>query len=340
MRSRHQEATQKRLISELQYVWIKNEGLNHSLELNTWLLNLPSPLRLETARRPLPTHVINMHAMCRYLQILLHRPTYTRPYVATSEARDLAVKTCDFAAWVSPLFFFFHLSLTGSLEIMRLLREHDHTTGIRYTTTATTNITFTAGTIHLLTAVQPSTPPERGAQAIRDARECIRYLKAMPWFCATKGGEALEKMLADWSIVTRETSPGLDLGRFGSTKSLGDMDSDISKLLLELGWKPPQEMPNVRSSNGGATADTGGWNAVGATAVDWAVPSQGMGTQHVANSDVGLPNMPGANYDDMSVGFNVAANPFDIIPPTVQPDVSSFFTMDWTPFIPSIMDSE
>jgi hypothetical protein len=72
-----------------------------SLELNSWLLDLPSPLRLETAREPLPTHVINMHAMCRYLQILLHRPTYTRPFGATSEARDLAIKTCDFAAYVS-----------------------------------------------------------------------------------------------------------------------------------------------------------------------------------------------------------------------------------------------
>jgi hypothetical protein len=131
---------------------------------------------------------------------------------------------------------------------------------MRYTTTATVNITFTVGTIHLLTAVQPSTAPERRTEALNDARDCIRYLKAMPWLCATKGGEALEKMLIDWNILPREPSPAIDLGQFGTTKDLGKLDSEISKFLLAAGWKPQRTHRLLQSPK----STTLGWTQIGA----------------------------------------------------------------------------
>lgn len=233
---------------------------------------------------------------------------------------------------------------------MRLLRKHDAYPGIRYVTTATVNITFTVGTIHLLTAVQPATPAERRAEALSDARECIRYLKAMPWFCATKGGEALEKMLIDWNILPREPSPAIDLGQFGTTKDLGKLDSEISKFLLSQGWKPPQDVPAPPVPKVDAfSIDGPGWTGGAGTEVGWDLMSTlapGPGGHAFGNpgSHLGTsvqPSNGGSGYDYLNGAQGLAANPFDAMPTsTTQPDLASYFPLDWAPFIPSLVDSE
>lgn len=240
--------------------------------------------------------------------------------------------------------------LTTRSDIMRLLRRHEAYPGMRYVTTATVNITFTVGTIHLLTAVQPATPPERRTEALSDARECIRYLKAMPWFCATKGGEALEKMLIDWNILPREPSPPIDLGQFGTTKDLGKLDSEISKFLLAAGWKPPQDAPappaprvdqfslNSASWTGSRGTDAG-WDLMSTLAPG--PGSYAFGNQAGQPGTVTQPAYGGSAGDYMSGAQGPAVIPFEVTQPTVtQPDLASFFPLDWAPYIPSLVDSK
>ncbi|ORY35048.1 fungal-specific transcription factor domain-domain-containing protein [Naematelia encephala] len=212
MRSRYDEKTRQSLIAELH------------LALNRWLVELPSPLRFEN-HHPWPPHVINMHLLCRYLQILIHRPTYTRPLAVCNADRELARKTCDMAA----------------AEILQLLLLYRKSPGLQYVTTTIVNVAFTAGTIFLLAAVQTDANKKRHSDSISSAKECIQCLREMGWGAAGHGGDLLQSMMDEWSPPTPPPPPTVQLPTEMSVdvNKLHDPNSEIGQLLTRLGWRPP-----------------------------------------------------------------------------------------------------
>jgi hypothetical protein len=59
----------------------------------------------------------------------------------------------------------------------------------------------------------------------------------------------------------------------------------------------------------------------------------------VGSMPVPALGQPGGEY--MNGAQGLAANPFQAMPATgVEPDLASFFPLDWAPYIPSLVDSE
>ncbi|RXK38884.1 hypothetical protein M231_03833 [Tremella mesenterica] len=250
--------TQQNLVSELH------------LDLHAWLMELPSPLRLESSPNP-PPHIINLHATCRYLQILLHRPTYTQPFSEGDPDRDLAIQTCNLAA----------------AEILRLLQMYSRSPGLRYCSTTICNVTFTAGTIFLLAAVKTTEGCKANSQALSDAASCIMYLREMSWPAAHLGGDILAHMKEDWcpsaplpalSQPSRRETPSISdkssLGLLGNIEDLKDKNSEIARFLTSMGWQPPQEDVQI---SGIVSGDDGRGNGFQSVERDMQVSMADMG---------------------------------------------------------------
>ncbi|ORY35317.1 fungal-specific transcription factor domain-domain-containing protein [Naematelia encephala] len=227
MRSRHNEAARQTVVSQLH------------LELGTWLIDLPSPLRVDSSRSSAPPpHIIMMHGIHRYLQILLHRPRYTQPHASGDVDRELAVRTCNVAA----------------VEILHLLEMYDHCAGLRYATTGLINVVFAAGTIHLLDLVQSE---KSSGLSMSRILQCIDSLQRMSWPSALAGADILRHMLDEWNPTSlarvsvgqhRSPSPPHAMGQeiTGSETSSHnpEQSSEVERFLARLGWMPPVEMTN------------------------------------------------------------------------------------------------
>ncbi|KAK0202944.1 fungal-specific transcription factor domain-containing protein [Desarmillaria ectypa] len=205
------------------------------IQLEKWYADLPEGLVLSSKNRS-PPHVIMLHAMYYFVVILLHRPFYIR---GSSHGNEFAVSRCSKA----------------SSRIVQLLDLYRECPGLRYAPITLTQITFTAGTSHLLGAVtQGNGRTEKQAIAsLEGAKTCLRALQAMgrSWQCATQSGEILSQLLVDWCLECKSDPPDSGV-TFTRTEERGrqhistsdlemvnDPSSDIAKALVSLGWTPP-----------------------------------------------------------------------------------------------------
>ncbi|KAM0747627.1 hypothetical protein T439DRAFT_383241 [Meredithblackwellia eburnea MCA 4105] len=201
---------------------------NLHLQLEKWMTDLPQELQISShASRPPPPHVIMLNAYFNFLILLLHRPYYTAHNAKHSEANEVAAKRCDKAA----------------SRIVQLNEIFHQSPGLRYAPISLTQMTFSAGSIHLLAAVSPETPnkaPKKAAVSLAQAEACVRALEEMgkSWAHARQSGEILDRLIKEWSppVPKPETIPP---PRSVVAQQALDPHSELAKQLLELGWTPP-----------------------------------------------------------------------------------------------------
>ncbi|KAL0065758.1 hypothetical protein AAF712_007241 [Marasmius tenuissimus] len=227
-----------------------------NLHLGEWYSNLPQELVISpySPRIP-PPHIIMTHAMYHFIVILLHRPFYSGTRARNqTRLHESAVSRCDAAA----------------AQMAQLLELYRKTPGLRYAPISLTQMTFTAGTVHLLGAVnyESKRSEKRFRTALTGANECVRALQEMgrTWQCANQSGQVLENMIRSWCPQgTRDTgmtigssalsSPAPETPMSSSTtvernwqELLDDPSSDLTKELIRSGWLPPtsqQVQPRV-----------------------------------------------------------------------------------------------
>lgn len=146
------------------------------------------------AHRPVPNHVIILHATYWFVQALCHRPYYSpRKSTGPLPINHAAVQHCERAA----------------SKILNLLALHRASPGLRYAPITLTQVTFLAGSIHLLSAINsdPSIAPKRRSNALTAANECVQALEEMgqSWKCATQSAEILKRLIQEW---VSDTGPG------------------------------------------------------------------------------------------------------------------------------------
>ncbi|KAK1232452.1 hypothetical protein PQX77_004429 [Marasmius sp. AFHP31] len=230
-----------------------------NIHLGEWYSNLPQELVISPYSPKIPPpHIIMTHAMYHFIVILLHRPFYsgTRARKQTL-LHESAVSRCDAAA----------------AQVVQLLELYRKTPGLRYAPISLTQMTFTAGTIHLLGAVnyESKRSEKRFRTALTGANECVRALQEMgrTWQCATQSGQVLENMIRSWCSQGPQgppddgmtigssalSSPAAETPMSSSTvvetnwqELLNDPSSDLTKELIRSGWLPPvsqQVQPRV-----------------------------------------------------------------------------------------------
>ena len=70
-----------------------------SVALNAWYVDLPTSLHIENWESgEHPPYIVNQHATYHYMQILLHRPTYTKRLHVTAEEAQISESMCVNAA--------------------------------------------------------------------------------------------------------------------------------------------------------------------------------------------------------------------------------------------------
>lgn len=201
------------------------------LQLEKWQSDLPTQLQIGAhIVLPPPPHVIMLHCMYWFMSILLHRPFYRRQNNrVNTEVNDLAVKRCDRAA-------------TKIVTLFDLFRRSP---GLRYAPISLTQMTFTAGTIHLLTAVSGDTirAPKRASVALEGAKACVQALDEMGFKCATQSCGILSRLISEWSPkpLPSTVPPGVAPPNTTLVHEALDPNSDIAKQLLALGWTPPTQ---------------------------------------------------------------------------------------------------
>ncbi|KAL0571833.1 hypothetical protein V5O48_010129 [Marasmius crinis-equi] len=239
-----------------------------NLQLGEWYSNLPQGLVISPYSPKIPPpHVIMIHAMYHFVVILLHRPFYSgNPARKQMHLHDLSVSRCDSAA----------------AQLVQMIELYRKCPGLRYAPISLTQMTFIAGTIHLLGAVSQENKrsEKRFRSALTGANDCVQALVEMgqTWQCGTQSGEVLENLIRDWcpsgsrdvptptssGTATAVETPGQYTGSSEMTlhDSLSDPSSDLTKELIRLGWAPPstntQSQPratgmppnSVLSSNG------------------------------------------------------------------------------------------
>ncbi|KAF9260696.1 hypothetical protein L218DRAFT_1079168 [Marasmius fiardii PR-910] len=223
-----------------------------NLQLGEWYSSLPPSLVISpySVKIP-PPHIITAHAMYHFVVILLHRPFYSGAHARKHlHMHELSVSRCDSAA----------------AQIVHLIDLYRKTPGLRYGPISLTQMTFTAGTIHLLSAVSHESRrrEKRFRTAIAGANECVRALREMgrTWQCATQSGQALQNMIRDWcpqEAKNEVAQPGSSVhpdstvehpapaNQMSLQETLRDPSSDLTKELLRLGWIPPTSQTHSKA---------------------------------------------------------------------------------------------
>lgn len=77
---------------------------------------------------------------------------------------------------------------------------HRVSPGLRYSTITLTQVTFLAGTVHLLSAINSPDAPRRFATSLAASEDCQRALREMgqSWKCATQSAEILRRLTEEW----------------------------------------------------------------------------------------------------------------------------------------------
>ncbi|KAI5479510.1 hypothetical protein MNV49_003452 [Pseudohyphozyma bogoriensis] len=159
------------------------------VDLEKWNSDLPPPLQVTPYTvRPPPPHVIMLSMMHWFISILLYRPFLNRVEGKPPHPLyEIACKRCEKAASKS----------------VALLQLYDKSPGIRYAPISMIQMSFTAGTIHLLTAITAasSKAPKRVADALAGARTCVDALFELgkTWQSSVLNAKILDQLVREWT---------------------------------------------------------------------------------------------------------------------------------------------
>ena len=126
-------------------------------------------------------------------------------------------------------------------EINKLLLAYKQAPGLQYATTTMTNATFTAGTIHLLSATLAPPKSRAHERAMGQTQTCIDSFEAMSWPAAKTAGVILRGLVDEWTGAPAEEEARTTGLRYADLK---DPESEVGKMLTDLGWQPPTQSPS------------------------------------------------------------------------------------------------
>lgn len=219
------------------------------VSLEKWLESLPEPLRLPafSENRTTPSHILSLHAFHCFILILLHRPWFAQigrvdPLPETSLS---SVAKCERAA----------------VKVLTILAQFRRCPGLRYCPITLSQVAFSAGTVHLLSATHCATKTSKKFKNSIDAvQQCITALKEMGESkrCSAVSSATLSRLLDEYYTppsrpptppppAQQHTITNVDLSRMLQ-------DPAVAEQLLRMGWAPPGPASGPATSQSGASA--------------------------------------------------------------------------------------
>lgn len=218
------------------------------VSLEKWLDSLPEPLRLPATseNKRTPSHILSLHAFHSFVLILLHRPWFAQistvdPLPDTSLA---SVAKCERAAF----------------KVVTILTQFRRCPGLRYCPMTLSQVAFSAGTVHLLSATHCATKTSKKFKSSIDAvQQCVTALKEMGETkrCSAVSAATLTRLLDEYyTPPSRPPSPPPQQQHTISTVDLSRMlqDPSVAEQLLRMGWAPPGPSSGPATSTSGASA--------------------------------------------------------------------------------------
>jgi hypothetical protein len=135
---------------------------------------------------------------------------------------------------------------------------HRVSPGLRYSTITLTQLTFLAGTVHLLSAINSGDAPKRHATSLAASDSCQRALREMgqSWKCATQSAEILRRLTEEWCGTSATGADGR-LGLGGGVKRARPEEEDekapmdLHRNLWDSSWgrladmETPESLPRL-----------------------------------------------------------------------------------------------
>lgn len=221
--------------------WIWHSKLTPpSNSLEQWTESLPEALRLPDAddsEAIVPSHILNLHAFYFFTMILLHRPWFAQLQSGQQDTlTDNSVAKCEKAA----------------SKIVDIITIHRRCPGLQYSTVQLSQIVFSAGTVHLLSARNAIKQSRKAKSSIENVQACIGALKEMgtTMKCSVTSAASLQRLLSETtnpgaskqasSSAAKKVAPGQPPDVENLLK-----DPSIQEQLKKLGWAPPP-LPDAR----------------------------------------------------------------------------------------------
>ncbi|KAL1407380.1 hypothetical protein Q8F55_006802 [Vanrija albida] len=213
------------------------------IQLQKWHDGLPAALRLpaSTAATSYPpasdtpaisNHILVMHSYYYFCIILVHRPWFAHIESASRDGPiDSSIEKCEKAAQ----------------GVNNILVLYNRSLGLRYAPITFSQVIFTTGTVHLLSAIHGK--PRRRKAAFEAVQTCILALEDQgnTWKCAAASAHALRQLLIDSfqnqaKPSTNEPEPTEEEKK---ATELEEMlrDPTVNEHLKKLGWMPPGDQP-------------------------------------------------------------------------------------------------
>jgi hypothetical protein len=101
------------------------------------------------------------------------------------------------------------------------------------------NAIFAAGTTFLLVSTRNESTRQAVERASAESDECVRLMLDFPTSASRVGSEILQKLCAEWKAPDQGTLEIRASSKDEAVRLLNDANSDMVKLLTELGWKRP-----------------------------------------------------------------------------------------------------
>lgn len=215
---------------------------NISTSLEQWSETLPEALKLPAPDDDdsiVPSHILNLHAFYFFTMILLHRPWFAQLQSGQQDTlTDNSVAKCEKAA----------------SKIVDIITIHRRCPGLQYSTVQLSQIVFSAGTVHLLSARNAIKQSRKAKSSIENVQACIGALKEMgtTMKCSVTSAASLQRLL------TETTNPGASKQASSSVAAKKAVapgqppdvenllkDPSIQEQLKKLGWAPPP-VPDAR----------------------------------------------------------------------------------------------
>lgn len=107
-----------------------------------------------------------------------------------------------------------------------------------YTCYILSNALFAAGTTFLLVSTRNESTRQAVQRAGADSDECVRLMLDFPTSASRVGSEILNRLCTEWKTPEQPLQIRAS-NKDEAVRLLNDSNSDMVKLLTELGWQPP-----------------------------------------------------------------------------------------------------
>lgn len=144
---------------------------------------------------------------------------------------------------------------------------HRTSPGLKYSVITLTQVSFLAGTVHLLSAINSEhSAPKKAAIALAACVQCEEALDEMVWKCAAQSAEILRRLRAEWCGKASPSGGSSGLKRGRPADDDYEAPRDLHRSLWDSSW--------------------GRSDAFGASSLpsldDWSQPSSGTVTPNVS----------------------------------------------------------